>query len=299
MSDTGPWTVRRLMEWTPGFLEKRGVDSPRLSAELLLAHVLNLSRIKLYTQYERPLAPPELDRFRDLVKRAGEDEPIAYLTGRAPFFNLEFEVTHDVLIPRPDTETIVENALQLSRHESGFEAPRVLDLCTGSGCIACAVAFHLKTATVLATDISEPAIAAARRNVERLGLTERVQVEAGDLFAALARVVDARPLDLIVANPPYIASSKVPALDKSVRSFEPLSALNGGPDGLALHRRIFAEGSSHLRVGGRMFLEIAFDQGPGAMDVARSHPQYDEARILKDQSGNDRVLAVRRVAGSG
>src|SRR6185295_5239356 len=167
----GPWTVKRLLEWTTGFFTRKSVDSPRLAAELLLAHVLKYPRIKLYTDYERPLSEKELADYRALVQRAGEHEPIAYLTGRAHFFNLEFEVTPAVLIPRPDTETLVENVLQFCRVTSGFESPRVLDLCTGSGCIAAAIAHHLKNATVLATDLSEAAVVVARRNVERLGLS--------------------------------------------------------------------------------------------------------------------------------
>src|SRR5204863_1912576 len=141
--------------WTSGFFTRKEVDSPRLSAELLLSHVLEVPRLKLYTDYERPLTDQQLTTYRELVKRAGEHEPIAYLTGRAHFFNLEFDVTRDVLIPRPDTETLVENVLQLIRNAPGFEAPRVLDLCAGSGCIAAAIAHHAKNATVIATDISE------------------------------------------------------------------------------------------------------------------------------------------------
>src|SRR4051794_26161563 len=165
MSDratSAPWTVRRLLEWTSSFFTRKEVDSPRLSSELLLAHVLNVPRIKLYTDYERPLGEKELAGFRALVQRAGEHEPIAYLTGKAHFFNLEFDVTKDVLIPRPDTETLVENVLQLARNAAGFEAPRVLDLCTGSGCIAAAIAHHLKNATVIATDVSDAAVEVAR-----------------------------------------------------------------------------------------------------------------------------------------
>ena len=173
----GPWTVRRTLEWTSGFFTRKGIDAARLSSELLLAHVLSVPRIKLYTDYERPLTERERDRLRDLVTRAGEHEPIAYLTGRAHFFNLEFEVTRDVLIPRPDTETLVENVLQLARNQAGFEAPRVLDLCTGSGCVAAAVAHHVKNAVVVATEISPAAAAVARRNVAALGLDGRVVVE--------------------------------------------------------------------------------------------------------------------------
>jgi release factor glutamine methyltransferase len=288
------WTVRRLLEWTTDFFTRKNVDPPRLSAELLLAHVLGMPRIALYTGFERPVAETERARLRDLVKRAAEDEPIEYLTGKAHFFNLEFEVTRDVLIPRPDTETLVENVLQLARIASGLESPRVLDLCTGSGCIAAAIAFHLKTATVIATDASEPAIAVATRNIERLGLTDRVTVATGDLFEPLSRLVDRQPFDLIVANPPYIPAGQIETLDRSVREYEPQIALDGGIDGLVFHRRILDEAPPRLIAGGRIFLEIAFDQGPAALEVARSRDAFHEARIIKDNAGNDRVLALRR-----
>ena len=156
------WTVRRLLEWTSGFFSRKNVDPPRLSAELLLAHVLNVPRIKLYTDYERPLTDAQLTQFRELVRCGGEHEPIAYLTGKAHFFNLEFEVNSDVLIPRPDTETIVENVLQQARHASGMQSPRVLELCSGSGCVAAAIAHHLKTCTVVATELSAAAVALGR-----------------------------------------------------------------------------------------------------------------------------------------
>lgn len=288
------WTVRRILEWTAGFFTRKGLDAPRLSAELLLAHVLGAPRIKLYTEYDRPLSEDELSRMRALVQRAAEEEPIAYLTGRAHFFNLEFEVTRDVLIPRPDTETLVENVLQTVRHQPGLEAPRVIDLCTGSGCVAAAVAQHLKSAMIVATDISPAAVTVARRNVERLGLGERVLVEQGDLFAPLAGMVDVRPFHLVLANPPYIRSDAIPKLDRNVREYEPTQALDGGPDGLDLHRRILREAPDRLVAGGRVFLEIAFDQGNLARDVAAGHEAFDEVRILKDFGGRDRVLTARR-----
>jgi release factor glutamine methyltransferase len=288
------WTVRRILEWTTSYFTRKGVDAPRLSAELLLAHVLCVPRIKLYTDYERPLADQQLAAMRALVQRAAEDEPVAYLTGRAHFFNLELEVTRDVLIPRPDTETVVENVLQLVRNQAGFEAPRVLDLCTGSGCVAAAVAHHAKSATVVATDVSPAAAAVARRNLERLGLTDRVVVEEGDLFEPLAQAVDRRPFHLIVANPPYIPTATIETLDRSVREYEPLLALDGGPDGLVLHRRILADAPRHLAPGGRVYLEIAFDQGELALQVAAQHPELEDPRILKDHAGHDRVLTARK-----
>lgn len=288
------WTVRRILEWTSGYFTRKGIDGPRLSAELLLSHVLAAPRIKLYTEYERPLSEGELGRMRALVQRAAEEEPIAYLTGRAHFFNLEFEVTRDVLIPRPDTETLVENVLQTVRHQPGLEAPRVIDLCTGSGCIAAAVAQHLKSATVVATDLSEAAVAVARRNFDRLGLADRVVVEQGDLFAPLARMVDVRPFHLVLANPPYIRSEEVSKLDRSVREYEPSQALDGGADGLHLHRRILAEAPGRLVPGGRVFLEIAFDQGELAREVAKGYPAFENIRVLKDFGGRDRVLTAQR-----
>lgn len=288
------WTVRRILEWTSAFFTRKHVEPARLSAELLLAHVLSVNRVRLYTDYERPMNEVELTAYRALVQRASEQEPIAYLTGRGHFFNLEFDVTRDVLIPRPDTETIVEHVLQLTRLESGLEAPRVLDLCTGSGCLAAAIAHHMKSATVLATDISAAAVAIARRNIEKLGLSGRVTVEMGDLFEPVSRSVDARPFDLIVANPPYIPTSRIESLDRSVRDYEPRIALDGGIDGLAVHRRILEGTRDHLASGGRIFLEIQFDQGPAALEMAAHYPRITDVRILKDNAHNDRVVMGRR-----
>jgi len=293
----GTWTVRRILEWTTGFFGRKEVDSPRLSAELLLAHVLASPRIKLYTDYERPLTEKELSTFRGLVQRAAEQEPIAYLTGRAHFFSLELEVNRDVLIPRPDTETLVENVLQLARHQAGLETPRVLDLCTGSGCIAAAIAKHLKASTVAATDVSAAAVEVARRNIQSLGLSERVTVEQGDLFEPLSKLVDPRPFDLIVSNPPYIPTGQIASLDRSVRDYEPMTALDGGLDGLAIHRRILADAPGRLTEHGQVFLEIAFDQGDLAIQVAGEYAAFEDARLFKDFGGRDRVLALRRKCG--
>ena len=290
----GEWTVRRLLEWTTGYFTRKEVDSPRLAAELLLSHVLGAPRIKLYPEYERPVGEKDLATFRGLVQRAGEQEPIAYLTGRAHFFNLEFEVGPGVLIPRPDTETLVENVLQMVRHQSGMEAPRVLDLCTGSGCIAAAIAHHLKSATVVGIDVSAKAVEAARRNVERLGLAGRVVAEQGDLYEPLSRMVDPGPFHIIASNPPYVATGKIEGLDRNVKDYEPLEALDGGLDGLAVHRRIMAGAAERLIPGGRIYLEIAFDQGEPAKDVVGEYDGFEEVKVLKDYGGRDRVVAAKR-----
>jgi release factor glutamine methyltransferase len=298
-SPGGPWTVQHLLEWTSGFFTRKQVDAPRLSAELLLAHVLHVPRIKLYTDYERVLPEKDLTQYRALVQRAGEHEPIAYLTGRAYFFNLEFEVNKAVLIPRPDTETLVENVLQFCRAAAGFESPRVLDLCTGSGCIAAAVAQNLKAATVLATDISPKAVAVAKRNIERLKLDDRVTVEVGDLYEPVSRTPDPSPFDLILANPPYIPSGEIEKLDRNVREYEPVEALDGGMDGLVIHRRIIEGAVERLVPGGRMYLEIQFDQREAGMEIFARHPQFEDVRALKDYGGNVRVVTARRTKDDG
>lgn len=298
MSATGEvWTVRRLLEWTAGFFVRKEVESPRLAAEQLLSHVMGVPRIRLYTDYDRVLDDALLTRFRDLVKRAGEQEPIEYLTGVAHFFGLELAITRDVLIPRPDTETLVEHVLQTVRFEADLTAPRVLDLCTGSGCIALAIAARLASATVLAVDVSPAALAVARSNVEKLKLTERVTLAEGDLFEALREVVDAAPFDIITANPPYIRSELVPKLDRSVRDYEPHIALDGGRDGLDFHRRILAELPTRLTPGGRAFLEIAYDQGERALAAASAVGGLTGAKVLRDHGANDRVLTVTRPRG--
>lgn len=292
--EAATWTVKRLLEWTGGYFGARGLDAPRLAAELLLSHVLGVPRIRLYTDYDKPVVDPALTRFRDLVKRAGQHEPIGYLTGRAHFFNIELSVGPGVLIPRPETETLVENVLQFVRHATGFASPRVLDLCTGSGCIAAAIAQQLSSAVVVAVEQSEQAIAYARRNFEALGLADRITLLEGDLYQPLKGQPDPRPFDLIVANPPYIASAVIPTLDANVRDYEPMEALDGGADGLDPHRRILADAPAHLSDIGQVFLEIAYDQGDKALELAQGISGLADARILKDYGGRDRVLAARK-----
>ena len=257
--------------------------------------MLGVPRIKLYTDYQRVLEDAQLVRLRELVKRAGEEEPIAYLTGTTHFFNCELHVSRDVLIPRPDTETLVEQVLQLFRNVIGFESPRVLDLCTGSGAVAVAIAKHAKGAQLVATDISEAALTVARQNVETNGVADRVTILQGDLFDALKGIVDPSPFDLIVANPPYIASEQMAGLPRNVREYEPLLALDGGPDGLVPHRKIMEAASGHwLRDGGRLMLEIAFDQHETALAMAADYPAFTDAKIIRDYGGNPRVLVATK-----
>lgn len=290
-----PWTIRRLLEWTTAFFTRKNIDAPRLSAELLLSHVLASPRIKLYTDFERTLSDQHLATYRALVKRAAEAEPIAYLTGTAPFFNLDIAVTRDVLIPRPDTETLVENVIQTVRTDSRLTANlRILDLCTGSGCIALALTKALKESTIVATDLSPKALDVARANSARLKLDSRMTFLEGDLFSALSSTIHDKPFDIITANPPYIPSANIASLDRCVRDYEPHLALDGGLDGLTPHRQILAKAAEYLLPAGRIYLEIQFDQGPAALELASHTPGLTHPIILKDLAGHDRVLTATR-----
>src|SRR5450755_2202817 len=225
------WTIESLLRWAADDFRSRGIDSPRLDAELLLAKALGTTRIQLVVDARRPLSPDELSRMRELVRRRRSREPVAYILGEREFYGREFRVDKRVLVPRPDTETLVEVALARTRGCS--MSMRALDLCTGSGCVAISLARERPTASVVGVDLSADALAVARDNALRLG-AYNVALREGDLFEGLG---DAR-FDVVTANPPYIASSEIATLMADVRDFEPRLALDGGADGLALVRRI-------------------------------------------------------------
>ena len=285
------WTVKRLMDATGEYLARRKLDSPRLMAELLIGHVLGLDRIRLYTSYDRPVNDDERARLRDLVKRAGEGEPVQYLVGVAHFYSLELIVTPAVLIPRPETETLVESVLRrVKLLGKTHESLRVLDVCCGSGAIGLALAKNLPKASVVSGDVSGEAAEVARRNVDKLGLGDRVEVRVGDLLEVVA---GGAAFDLIAANPPYIPSGDIDSLDRNVRDHEPRLALDGGPDGLDLVRRLLAEASPHLVDGGSMYVELQHDQGPRAAELAKG-AGWGTAEVVRDLEGRDRVLRVEK-----
>ncbi|MDA0970991.1 MAG: peptide chain release factor N(5)-glutamine methyltransferase, partial [Planctomycetota bacterium] len=220
------WTVGRLLEWTTGWLRGREADSPRLDAEVLLASVLGCQRIELYTRFDEVVADEPRAAFRELVKRRGHGEPVAYLTGTKEFFSLSFRVTRDVLVPRPETESLVVRSLDLCR---GLAGARIVDVGTGSGAIAVVLARHLPGASITAIDISPQAVAVARENVEAHGVADRVRVLEGDLLSGLP---EEATFDLIVSNPPYIREDEFAGLPRDVRDFEPRGALVAGPRGV-------------------------------------------------------------------
>lgn len=279
MSET--WTVRTVLGWTTEYLAKRGIDSPRLTAEMLLAHALKLSRVYLYTDLDRPLVKAERAGFRSLIERRAAGEPTHYLIGSREFYNRSFAVDPRVLIPRPETELLVESVLRSVPKDGSSQ---LLDVCTGSGCIAVSLAAERPQASLWATELSTEACEVARANALALKVDQRLKVLQGDLFEPLAPGVR---FDAVVSNPPYVSSGEIAGLAAEVRR-EPLTALDGGTDGLALLRRIIAGAGSWLKPGGLLALEIGEKQGGAVLDLLQ-RAGYADARIEKDLARLDRL----------
>lgn len=282
---TETWTIAKVLAWATEDFRGRNIESARLDAELLLSEALRLDRIRLIVESQRPLSPDELGSFRELIKRRRLGEPIAYILGRREFFGLSFKVDRRVLIPRPDTEALVEVALERTRARYMFG--NALDLCTGSGCVAVSFAKQRPTWRVTATDVSEPALGLALENAQRLGAVFGMRFLAGDLFAPIPA---SERFDLITANPPYIPEADVAKLDAGIRDFEPKVALSAGADGLDVIRRIVAEGVSRLVPGGVLALEVQYDQAPRVRELF-ARAGLVELATRRDLGGHERVVS--------
>ncbi len=287
-TQTGPWTVLRLLDWTKGHFQQKDVHDPRLGAEVLLAHVLGCERIELYTRFDYEPTPDQLTAFRELVKRAANHEPVAYLTGKKEFYSLPMIVTAEVLIPRPETEILVEQAL---KHLPCDGEPTAWDACTGSGCVAMAIAVNAPSAKVLATDISPEAVAVARQNADALDLSARVRCMEADMAILPEAAADWAPFDVITANPPYVA--KGDWIAPSV-AHEPDLALYADDEGLAMLRRLFAEAAESVKPGGVLISEFSFNQGAAVREIIEALPAWDDATFLMDHQGLERTVIARR-----
>ncbi len=274
-------TVADILLRTTDWFRARGIPSPRLDAELLMAHALGVDRVRLYMQFDRPLTDAELDRLRPLVARRGRREPVAWITGEKGFHELELAVRPGVLVPRPDTEALVEAALALIE---GDEEVFVADIGCGSGAVGLAIAAARPGVKLYATDVSEEALACTRDNVRRLGLERRVGVLRGDLLDA---VPARRPVDIVVSNPPYVPTGVLAGLEPEVRDHEPRLALDGGPDGLAVYRRLVPAAARRARRA--VLVEIGHDQGPAVRALFES-AGLREVTVLPDLAGRDRVV---------
>jgi release factor glutamine methyltransferase len=286
------WTILQLIRWTSERFQKEKLPTPRLDAEVLLSSALGVDRVRLYTHFDKPLLPEELARFKELIRRRIKREPIAYIIGRREFWSLSFKVTRDVLIPRPDTEILVSEALTLTSslppEEGGLP---ILEIGTGSGAVGVALAKELASGLITATDISEAALAVAMENAAGHGVSGRLRFLHGDLFSPLKKGERFR---LILTNPPYIPRAEMADLMPEVRDFEPALALDGGRDGLDFYRRIFRELSDFLLPGGWFLGEIGVGQDQKILGIAGQNPDLGEFSVVADLAGIKRVFKARK-----
>jgi release factor glutamine methyltransferase len=309
-------TVLEAIQKSTEFLAKKGVESPRLQTELLLAHLLKLPRMKLYLNFERVLTPAETDALRELVKRRGQREPLQHITGSTSFCGFEIAVNRHALVPRPETEILAESGweflstLNCTPNAFGAQPSTALDFGTGTGCIAIALAAKCPSAKIMATDISADALALAAENAARNNVAERIEFVQGDGFAALQSVGQASCLspfekkkletggtpvlhfDLIISNPPYIPSAEIATLQPEVRDFDPHGALDGGADGLAFYRKLAAEAKPFLKPGGKIMLEFGDGQADAIRTIFTAEKWIVEA-VKEDYSQRERILIAR------
>ena len=275
------WTVLKVLNWTTQYFQQKGIATPRLDAEVLLAHLLGTDRVGLYLNYDKPLKEEELKAFREMIQRRSGGEPIAYITGYKEFWGLRFRVTPACLVPRPSTELLVEEALKIART---IPSPKILEIGTGCGAVAIALAKELKEAQVVATDISPYALEVAAENAKEHGV-EVVFLQA-DLFP------EGEVYSLVVSNPPYVPTEKIFELEPEVRDYEPPEALDGGEDGLKYFRAIAKEAPEHLSEGGWLILEMGEGQHEQVLDILKREG-FSSLELVPDLEGIKRVVKAR------
>ncbi|MBU0986407.1 MAG: peptide chain release factor N(5)-glutamine methyltransferase [Proteobacteria bacterium] len=290
------WTIAKLIKWTTSYFQTQSIDSPRTDAEILLAHVLNLNRIDLYLRYDQPLSQNELAQFKTLIKRRINREPVAYIVGVKEFWSMDLAVTKDVLIPRPETECLVETALSLLPEDTGseptFTSMRVLELGTGSGAIVIALAAQRREHRFFASDRSSKAVEMAVENAKRHGLDQKIKFFCGDWLNPMNN--SRHGFDMILSNPPYIRSREVDRLQPEIFMYEPLMALDGGGDGLDCLRCIIESAHTFLKAYGSLLLEIDHDQRAAVKKIIDSCQSYENITFKKDYSGYDRIVRMQK-----
>lgn len=279
------WTIGALLQWTQQYFAGKGIDSPRLDAEILLAHVLNKERIYLYAHYDEPMNGEELAAYRAMVKQRADRLSVAHILGTKAFMGLDFKVSEDVLIPRPETEMLVETVVAAAEGT----APAIIDIGTGSGAIILSLLHYLPQATGTGVDISPKALAIAAENGRTLGLDGRVTWIESDLFTKVPQGA----CDWLVSNPPYLTKGDMEHLQPEVRH-DPALALYGGDDGLEFYRRIAAESPAYVKAGGHCAVEIGAGQAEDVTAIFCRHGAYDHEQTVKDYGGIDRVLVFSR-----
>lgn len=285
------WTVLDALQWTAGFFRSRNIDSPRLTAELLLAEVMGVGRIDLYIRHDQPLSKTELASYRKMIRRRVKREPVAYILESTEFWGLPFSVTPDVLIPRPETEHIVEAALARLPKQSP-EKKRIIDLGTGSGAMVVSLAVERPGHIYFAVDKSYPALQVAKKNAELNGAAELICFFAGNWLDAVNQAVPG--FDIIVSNPPYVPSGDVPDLQPEISRYEPHMALDGRKDGLEAIRLIVCKAPEYLVQGGFLLVEIGYDQKPALEELCRGQEVFSNIEFIKDYAGHYRVAVLQK-----
>jgi release factor glutamine methyltransferase len=291
-SNEHQWTIIKLLRWAAPYLESHDIDSPRATGEILLAHALGCERIDLYLNYNQPLNGDELQAFKSLIQRRVRREPVAYILGMKEFWSLDFEVTRDVLIPRPETECVVEEALKILSGVTVSQPWRILDLGTGAGAIIIALASQQPGHRYFASDRSIQAVRVAQKNAQRHELGEMIYFFNADWLTALNP--NSPAFDMIVSNPPYIPSAVIKGLQPEIHDFEPLSALDGNGDGLGCYHKILSSAHHFLTPGGVLLLEIGHDQQDAVHRMAVDCGHYDNFGSGKDYAGHDRVVWMHK-----
>jgi release factor glutamine methyltransferase len=288
------WTIKDLLEVTGNYLREKGIESPRLSAEVLLAFQLKFDRVGLYLNFDKPLNEREVAAYRELIKRRLNREPLQYMTGIQEFWSLDFAVGPQVLIPRPETELLVEQVVSLRDDKiltKGIDL-RILDLGTGCGVLAVSLAREFERASVWASDVSAEALAIAKMNAKKHGVEDRIEFLLGDMWQGMIDL--SLVFDVIVSNPPYIASDHISSLPPEVRDHEPRSALDGGEQGMHFIKEIIKEAPKYLDTGGWVLLEMDPEQTAIAMELMDKNNDYMEKRRIKDHSGCYRVVMAQK-----
>lgn len=288
------WTILNILKWTTSYFQTNDIDSPRAAAEILLAYALKLNRIELYMHYDQPLFEKELALFKALIKRRIAREPVAYIVGVKEFWSMDIAVTRDVLIPRPETEHLVEAALSLlpadSMPDSRNITKRILELGTGSGAIICALASQRPEHIFIASDRSIKAVELAAKNAKQHNLNKKIMFFSGDWFMPLKD--DTHLFDMIISNPPYINTRLINKLQPEISMYEPVMALDGGKDGLCRLRHIICRAYTYLKPGGSLLLEIGHDQKEDVRQIINFCGHYEQVVFTKDYSGYHRVVQM-------
>ncbi len=291
-----PLSVRAALLWGGRVLGQAGIENGRLDAEVLLRYLLDLEKEQLYLSAGAPIGAGQEARFRELLLRRARREPVAYITGRKEFWSLDFVVTPAVLIPRPETELLVEVALQYVEQPARRSSVRVLDAGTGSGAISVCLAKVKPAAEIVAVDISPVALDVALINARLHGVAGRIRFLTGDIFAPIKPL--GKRFDVIVSNPPYVRTGELSTLAPEINKWEPMIALDGGADGIDFYRRIIGEAHEYLAPGGAIVLEIGADMGPAVAELFACSGGYRPATVYRDYSGKDRVIAAMRLLSS-